>query len=100
MTETFCSTNLTFLRSKVVNETTFLITVPSAKVNVLLPVYPVPSLATAYTYAVLVSGCFGFGTPATFSAYLISKSSAVALVVPYLTFPLASVSTDSRSVNL
>lgn len=51
-----------------------MIIVPSAVVIVSLPANPVPSFATAYTYAI-------FLFPVILSAYLISKSLTFAVVV-------------------
>ena len=71
---TFCLLKYTELILNGILATTPLIIVPSAVVIVSLPANPVPSFATAYTYAI-------FLFPVILSAYLISKSLTFAVVV-------------------
>ena len=84
--------------------TTFLIVVPSARTISSSPVNPVPSLATAYTYATLYlsfPSLIEVGIPVTFSAYLISKSDILAVVpvVVRVNFSVANVCSFPSNVN-
>ena len=89
---------------KAVLATTFLIVVPSARTISSLPVNPEPSLATAYTYAILYLSFPDLredGIPVTFSAYLISKSDALAVVsfVVRVSFSVANICSLPSKVN-
>ena len=88
MTVTFLATKLTLAMENALYATTFLMIVPSAVTSVVVPAKPVPSLATAYTYPTFLHPSTFL--PATLSTYLISKSSAFAVVL----FPSSLVMLD------